>query len=245
MVLDGRKKGRMTKLFGQKNYLETAPGPCAPEYIREMCEGLGFVLSDGALVALSSYLALLVKWNRVMNLVGPSDWEDILSSLVIDSLYLAEFIQTLPLPEHPECRDLGAGAGLPGLPLRMIWQKGNYTLVEAREKRALFLRSCLAAAPLPGVSVYHGRAEAFMASAPHAHLTVSRAFLPWERVLALVSPYTDNGSFCLFLTLSPLPSSLPEEWRPFAEKRYTAHNNDRYFWALQKVAVPPPDAADL
>ena len=220
------------------------PEGISPENINKTCAALGFALSDTALVALSSYLALLVKWNKVMNLVGPSDWEDILASLVIDSLHLADFIQTLPLPEQPECRDLGAGAGLPGLPLRMIWQKGNYTLVEAREKRALFLRSCLAATPLPGVFVYHGRAEAFMASAAHAHLTVSRAFLPWERVLELVSPYTDEGSFCLFFTLSSLPSfrlsglssGLQEEWRPFGEKRYTAGKSKRYFWALQKTA---------
>ena len=214
-----------------------------PEDINKTCAALGFALSDAALVAIASYLTLLVKWNRMMNLVGPSDWEDILSSLVIDSLYLADFIQALPLPEHPECRDLGAGAGLPGLPLRMIWQKGAYTLVEAREKRTLFLRSCLAAAPLPGVFVYHGRAEAFMASAVHAHLTVSRAFLPWERVLELVSPYTDEGGFCLFLTLSPLPSSLPpclqKEWRLFGEKRYTVCKSERYFWALQKTAPSP------
>jgi 16S rRNA (guanine527-N7)-methyltransferase len=214
---------------------KTIPSPCTPKNISERCESLGFALSDAPLAALSSYLTLLVKWNKVMNLVGPADWENILSSLVIDSLYLADFIQTLPLPEHPECRDLGAGAGLPGLPLRMIWQKGTYVLVEAREKRALFLRSCLAATPLPGVLVCHGRAETFMASAPHAHLTVSRAFLPWERVLALVAPYTDKGSFCLFLTLNPLPSSLPEQWQPFGEKRYTIHGTDRYFWALQKA----------
>jgi len=218
--------------------------PCTPESIREKCETLGFLLSDAPLAALSSYLTLLVKWNKVMNLVGPSDWENILSSLVIDSLHLADFIRTLPLPEHPECRDLGAGAGLPGLPLRMIWQKGSYTLVEAREKRALFLRSCLAAIPLSGVFTYHGRAETFMASAPHAHLTVSRAFLPWDRLLALVSPYTDKGSFCIFLALNPLPPSLPEQWRPFEEKRYSVYNTNRYFWALQKTA-PPPDAADL
>ena len=214
--------------------------PCTPENIGKRCESLGFVLSNATLDALSSYLNLLVKWNRVMNLVGPSDWEEILSSLVIDSMYLADFVQTLPLPEHPECRDLGAGAGLPGLPLRMIWQKGNYTLVEAREKRALFLRSCLAAVSLPGVSAYHGRAETFMASAPHAHLTVSRAFLPWERVLALASPYTDKESFCLFLTLKPFPPSLPQQWRPFKEKRYSVHRTDHYFWAMQKVATPPP-----
>ena len=225
---------------------------CKPESVRKACEALGFAFSGAApggpdvrsasdvSVALSSYLALLVKWNRVMNLVGPPDWESILSSLVIDSLYLADFIQTLPLPEEPECRDLGAGAGLPGLPLRMIWQKGSYTLVEAREKRALFLRTALAAVPLPGVFVYHGRAETFMARTRPAHLTVSRAFLPWERVLALLSPYTDEGAFCLFLTLLPLPPSLPQSlaknWRPFAEKRYTVYGAHRYFWALQKTA---------
>lgn len=214
-----------------------SPHPCAPERVRELCASLGFPLDEEggtAAGALSAYLALLVKWNRVMNLVGPSTWEDILATLIIDSLHLADFIRRLPLPEAPECRDLGAGAGLPGLPLRMLWQQGNYTLVEAREKRALFLRSCLAAVPLPGTTIYQGRAEAFMAGAPHADLTVSRAFLPWERVLELVSPFTDSGGFCLFLTLAPLPPTLPHSWQAALEHRYAVRNDTRYFWALQK-----------
>lgn len=218
--------------------------PCTPETVRELCASLGFAPGHAAAEALATYLVLLTKWNRVMNLVGPATWEAILSTLVIDSLYLADFIRTLPLPEHPECRDLGAGAGLPGLPLRMVWRQGRYTLVEAREKRALFLRSCLAALSLPGVSVFHGRAEAFLASAPHSHLTVSRAFLPWERLLALVSPHTDSASFCLFLTRAPLPAALPKAWRAFGETRYTAGKDTRYFWALQKASALPDGAAE-
>lgn len=183
---------------------------------------------------LAVYLALLSKWNKAMNLVGPSRWEDMLATLVIDSLHLANFVRSLPLPEAPLCRDLGAGAGLPGLPLRILWRQGSYTLVEAREKRALFLRSCLAALPLPGVQVYHGRAEGFMAASPQADLTVSRAFLPWERVLEMIAPFSGSMSFCLFLTLAPLPERLPAGWGAAAEQRYTVGKDSRYFWALQK-----------
>ena len=45
----------------------------------------------------------------------------------------------MPLPESPETWDLGAGAGIPGIPLRLVWDSGTFTLVEVREKRVLFL----------------------------------------------------------------------------------------------------------
>lgn len=208
--------------------------PCTPENVAGFCADLGFKLDANVAVWLSSYLILLTKWNRVMNLVGPSNWETIITTLIVDSFHLANFIRSLPLPSTPECRDLGAGAGLPGLPLRMLWQQGRYTLVEAREKRALFLRSCLASIHLPGVFVYQGRAEAFMADAPKADLTISRAFLPWEQVLECITPFSDSGSLCLFLTLSPLPSILPQGWTPILETGYTVNKDIRYFWALKK-----------
>ena len=206
-----------------------------PEDVSALCRDLGFSLSGAASESLAVYLGLLGKWNRVMNLVGPRDWRDILSGLIVDSFHLAGFIRALPLPPAPECRDLGAGAGLPGIPLRMLWQEGSYTLVEAREKRALFLRTVLASCPLPGVSVFQGRAEAFMAVRGPAHLTVSRAFLPWEKVLALVEEYTKPGGYCLFLTLTPLPAALPQGWEAAAEQAYTVGNDQRWLWALRKI----------
>ena len=211
-----------------------ASSACTPDSVRSLCAASGFSPDAAQVDALAAYLGLLVKWNKVMNLVGRATWEDIFCTLVADSFHLADFLRSLPLPDEPECRDLGAGAGLPGLPLRMLWQHGRYTLVEAREKRAIFLRTCLAALPLPGVTVFHGRAETYMASAPPAHLTVSRAFLPWEQVLSLVEPHTDSGGFCVFLTLAPLPSHTPDAWAPFGGTQYFASAAPRYFWALQK-----------
>ena len=116
----------------------------------------------------------------------------------------------------------------------MVWKAGDYTLVEAREKRALFLRTVLAACPLEGVTVFQGRAERFMPAHAPAHLVVSRAFMPWEKLLALVEPHLAPGGFCVFLTLSPLPVSLPKGWTTAAGKRYTVADASRHFWALRK-----------
>ena len=206
-----------------------------PERVQALCEALGFSLDAGALSALTVYLSLLSKWNRVMNLVGPTAWEDVLGELVVDSFHLAPFISTLTLPDRPRCWDLGSGAGLPGIPLRMLWKNGEYTLVEAREKRALFLRTVLASCPLDGVKVFQGRVERFMPTQEPAHLIVSRAFMPWDKLLALVEPYMAAGGYCVFLTLAPLPISLPEGWTAAAETLYTVAGDTRYFWALRKT----------
>lgn len=185
---------------------------------------------------LTTYLGLLVKWNKVMNLVGGYEWEDILRILLADSFYLAEFLRSLPLDAQPECWDLGAGAGLPGIPLRMVWQKGQYHLVEAREKRALFLQTVLSACPLPNVAVFRGRAEAFMPTRPKANLVVSRAFMPWEKVLELVKDYMEDNGFVAFLTLMPAPEEVPAGWQVVGSSQYTIMHDKRYLWAIQRCA---------
>ena len=211
--------------------------PITRDRVRAVCLASGTPFpesrfTDQALAGLEGYLALLEKWNRVMNLVGPSCWEDMLRILVADSFHLACFLESLSWRDTPECWDLGAGAGLPGIPLRLFWEQGIYTLVEPREKRALFLRTALAACPLPGVRVFQGRAEAFMPGRPPADLVVSRAFLPWEKVLALIAPHMAPSGRAVFLTLAPAPEALPAPWAVTAQTRYVIAGGDRYFWAL-------------
>ncbi len=178
---------------------------------------------------LETYLALLLKWNKAMNLVGFNDAQRIFEQLVLDSFHLAVFLKELeaeaPGSVFAECWDLGAGAGLPGIPLRMLWQNGQYTLVELREKRALFLRSVLAACPLPGVKVFQGRAEAFMPQRPKASLVLSRAFMPWLKVLELVRPWVADSGLAVFLTLAPYAAEADAEmqhpgWELAREQAY-------------------------
>lgn len=258
--------------------MKGSPNPANPEKLAALCLSAGFDISEQQCQGLTTYLNLLMQWNKVMNLVGSRTWEDALCDLIMDSLHLAHFLSAQfgqsaphgstsqnahPSPAEPvqppaeaqpgslcsgklwsgiaqpQIWDFGAGAGLPGIPLRMFWQEGEYWLVEAREKRALFLGTVLARHPLPQTKVFQGRVEAFMhrqtrpaplppassaQSAPHAsphttkapvpqpaHLVLSRAFMPWEQMLPLVRPYLAQKGHVLFLMQHPLqPQDLAE-----------------------------------
>ena len=149
---------------------------------------LGRVLSDEEARLLTVYLGLLVKWNSRMNLVGPATWTEILEILIQDSWHLADLLQTLT-PQPGQTLDLGAGAGLPGIPLRVFWQSGDYYLVEPRQKRAIFMEQAAAHMKLPRTKVICGRMEALPAARRQANLIVSRAFMPWKKLLAEVRGY--------------------------------------------------------
>lgn len=90
---------------------------CTPEAVSYLCGRFGFGISDVQAILLAEYLELLMKWNRVMNLVGTRSWEACLESLISDSLHLARYLECLfqktggTVPA--QIWDFGAGAGLP------------------------------------------------------------------------------------------------------------------------------------
>ncbi|MDR3320276.1 MAG: 16S rRNA (guanine(527)-N(7))-methyltransferase RsmG [Desulfovibrio sp.] len=194
-------------------------------------------LSAVALEGLAAYLELLARWNVAFNLVGPDDWRNIFTSLVTDSIYLADFLRCLPLPDNPQMWDLGAGAGLPGIPLRLVWTQGEYYMVERREKRAIFLSTVLAHLSLKNTHVFRGSAESFFESrkTPHGRTDgiVSRAFLPWRDLLDLAQPHLNSrGTLIIFASEDP-PEELPAPWTlTDACTYYVVADKKRCFWAL-------------
>jgi 16S rRNA (guanine527-N7)-methyltransferase len=232
--------------------------------INELCLKLGFSLTMPQLSALYEYVFLLQKWNLSMNLVGKSTWEDIIAELIVDSLHLAKYLyshpffapSTLPFNMQNEklysfqyhenehrfsVWDLGAGAGLPGIPLRILWNQGTYTLVEAREKRALFLNMVCTKLGLENTFVCRDRAENFMAG-KKAKLIISRAFMPYEKMLDFVAPYlasqNENGAI-IFLTLEKINASKFNtdtfQWNTKNIYTYTVQNKKKYFCEIEKI----------
>lgn len=198
---------------------------------------------------LGRYVDLLCAWNEAINLTGGRDREDILARLVPDSFHLAAFLRGPELtaaadatgPDGPCVWDLGAGGGLPGIPLRMVWERGTYTLVEVRQKRALFLANALAALGLARTQVFRGPAERLFAERrAGADWLLSRAFLPWPKLLAFCRPALRPGGVLLIFAAAPC-GELPAPWRPLAETSYTVGASRRWLWALQ--AASPAQAA--
>lgn len=199
-------------------------------------ENLGFLLPFDAISGLALYLGQLMKWNKAMNLVGANSWEETVETLIADSFHLEVFLRSLPLAPNPEVFDLGAGAGLPGIPLRLVWHEGNYTLVEAREKRALFMRTTLASLALERTEVFQGRAEAFFQKSGKADCIISRAFMPWRDLLAFIENALSPDGLVIFLTLEPAPEGIPAPWRLAAQTDYAIRDARRHFWAFTREA---------
>jgi len=210
--------------------------------LNKLCLQLKFKISDDNLLHLKVYLELLVKWNKVMNLVGISKWRAIFSNLIVDSFFLSKHIQHLQrnseIVAEPTVFDLGAGAGIPGIPLRILWQNGNYYMLESMEKRAIFLSTVLEKIPLPQTSVFMGRVEDFAAEKNiMADLIVSRAFMPWEKTLPLIENMLSPNGKVIFLASEPAPEKLIDNWQIDSTKLYRIQYKKRYFWIVSRKSV--------
>ena len=137
---------------------------------------------------------------------------------------------------RPHCWDLGAGAGLPGIPLRIVWPSGSYHLIELREKRALFLQTVLARLKLAGSFVHRKDAGLFMSEecgqGRPADLILSRAFMPWQKLPDYVRPYLATGGILLLmLNGSHFEAEIPG-WELVAHCSYKSPPGPRQLAAL-------------
>ncbi len=188
---------------------------------------LGRVLGDEEARLLSVYLGLLVKWNSRMNLVGPSAWPEILETLIQDSWHLSDLLQTVA-PQPGQTLDLGAGAGLPGIPLRVFWQPGEYYLVEPRQKRALFMEQAVAHMRLPRTKVVCARMEALPQARREADLIVSRAFMPWQKLLGEVKSFLAPQGRVLVMS-NEASAETVDGYSLELVRDYTVAGKKRYF----------------
>lgn len=213
--------------------------------ISNKAEAMGLKLATVQAGQIATYLGLLVTYNARMNLVGPTSWQKMFETLVIDSIHLGEFLPELKLPENPLTLDLGAGAGLPGIPLRVLWDKGEYWLVEVRERRCSFMRTALGRMKPANTFVFEGRAEDVLehiaqqdsdneGSPQAADLIVSRAFMPREKLLPFVRPMLKDGGTLVVLSneLPPNSGALSDGWTFDKVSEYSAAGSNRYFWSL-------------
>ena len=118
---------------------------------------------------LNSYLDLLVKWNRKINLTSEKISSEILHRHIFDSLQYARVISS-----NEDIMDIGSGAGFPGIPLKIVYPHIILTLVESQRKRCSFLEAVVSNLELPDTRVINERSEN-ISPVPNVGVVIFRA----------------------------------------------------------------------
>lgn len=136
-----------------------------------------------------SYVDLLRKWGRRINLSSVLTDREIIIKHLIDSLTVAEF-----MPPGSRVIDIGTGAGFPGIPLSIYDPSLKLTLLESVGKKVAFLRDVKRSLGLNGIDIRHGRAEEVDRGMRGVFDRVTfRALGSVGTVVALGTPYLDIG----------------------------------------------------
>lgn len=146
---------------------------------RQLREGLAEMqlsLTDDQQQQLLVFLALLNKWNKAYNLTAVRNEGEMISRQLLDSLSILPWVTTKHL------LDVGAGGGLPGIPLAIAFPEKRFTLLDSNGKKTRFLNQCVLELGLSNVDVIHGRAEDGKPEQPFSQIS-SRAFTALDKLV--------------------------------------------------------------
>jgi len=169
---------------------------------------------------LKRYQALLLKWNRRINLISRTETEDIFRRHFEDSLQIIDY---LPEDMH-SLVDLGSGAGFPGLVLAMALKSRpelHVTLIESNGKKCAFLREAARSCGL-SVTVLNTRIEQAAERLIKADVITSRALASLDKLLDLAYPLLAEGGICVFHKGQYVDDELTDAskyWNMSVEKR--------------------------
>ena len=182
-----------------------------PETFYNLLAEQNIPLSDQQKKQFDRYFELLVEWNEKINLTAITDKEEVYLKHFYDSI--APILQGLIPNETIKLLDIGAGAGFPSLPMKILYPQLDVTIIDSLNKRINFLQLLAQELDLDGVHFYHGRAEDFAQDKKfraHYDFVTARAVARMQVLSELTIPYLQVGGKLLALKASNAPEELFE-----------------------------------
>lgn len=164
---------------------------------------MGLTLTPAQTAAFATYREELLVWNRQFNLTAITDPDQVVTRHFLDSLALIPALAdqegiSVPalLARNVRLVDVGAGAGFPGLPLRLVWPRARVCLIEATGKKVRFLEHIAGQLNLDDVRLVQGRAEELALKEPHRasyDLVLARAVATLPTLVEYLLPLARRG----------------------------------------------------
>jgi len=220
-----------------------------PETFYTLLDQQNINLTDQQKLQFERYFELLVEWNERINLTAITEKEEVYLKHFYDSI--APILQGLIENQEIKLLDIGAGAGFPSLPMKILYPQLDVTIIDSLNKRINFLQLLAEELDLEGVHFYHGRAEDF-AQDKHFRaqfdIVTARAVARMQVLSELTIPYLKVGGKLLALKASNAPEELTEAKNAlnllFSKVEdnisYTLPNGDpRYITIVEKKKETP------
>lgn len=167
---------------------------------------------------LDEFAALLLRWQKAVQLVAPSTLPKLWTRHIADSLQIVEFA-----PGAKRWIDLGSGGGFPGLVVALALAETSGVivhLVESDARKAAFLREVVRISDAPA-KVHHERVESVAERfAGDVEIVTARALAPLARLLELAAPLLSGGARGVFLKGQDVDNELTQaakSWNISAE----------------------------
>lgn len=169
------------------------------ELLRQGCQMMGILISEFQEEQFMKYYELLIEWNKVMNLTGITEFDEVMQKHFLDSLTIVKAIEP---QKNISVLDIGTGAGFPGIPLKIMFPEWNIVLLDSLNKRIKFLDEVIHQLNLNQITTIHGRAEDFAKKEGYREnfdLVVSRAVANLASLSEYCIPYVkEKGAFIAY-----------------------------------------------
>lgn len=147
--------------------------------IRTGLDELPFATDEGLIEKSVAFIEQLARWNKTFNLTGIRSEQDMVRQHLMDSFSIAPYVTGMRI------LDVGSGAGLPGLPLAILYPDKNFILLDSNGKKTRFMTQVVIDLELSNVQVVQSRVEEYRAS-PFDQV-LCRAFAPLATIVKKVS----------------------------------------------------------